>query len=174
LYQRLWSLLRPLAPELQYQLIDSLSNDLGVRVELREDHRAMSAEELSVLARTPGMTIGSHTEAHSYLPASAQSRRVREIAGSKTSLERRLGLQVSAFSYPFGESDYRSRRLVRTSGYSVATVNVPPTFSRRRDVFLVPRVPMKDWSGVQLRRVLARKSAGAARVTSDAAPTSPG
>jgi peptidoglycan/xylan/chitin deacetylase (PgdA/CDA1 family) len=157
LYFRLWAILRPLSSERQYEAIDGLSRQWNVPIRLREELRVMNPEELASLAAAPGISIGSHTATHAYLPSVEAARRVSEIAGSKADLENALGRPVTAFSYPFGMSDGPSRAVVEESGYSLAIAGARPL--SHLDALQLPRVWMKNWSGMELRRSLERRFA---------------
>jgi peptidoglycan/xylan/chitin deacetylase (PgdA/CDA1 family) len=67
-----------------------------------------------------GVTIGSHTRTHLRLPAASDAQVEDEIAGSKAALERRLGLPVRHFAYPYGQFDERAREAARRAGYRTA------------------------------------------------------
>lgn len=79
----------------------------------------LSAEGLHTL-REFGFSIGSHTRSHARLtdldPVAAHD----EIAGSKTELEDRLGVEVRYFAYPYGKENPLVRDLVVDSGYAGA------------------------------------------------------
>lgn len=93
-----------------------------------------------------GMTIGSHTRSHPYLTKIANSVALwDEIRGSKRTLEKRLGVTVNEFAYPFGQynaaiaamaakAGYRSARGDYVSGeqaadrlYALSALNAPTT-----------------------------------------------
>ena len=64
--------------------------------------------------------IGSHTRTHRDLTRIPASEARAEIAGSKQELERALGVQVTAFAYPFGASNPEVRSLVEEAGFLAA------------------------------------------------------
>lgn len=68
-----------------------------------------------------GMTIGDHTRSHPYLTEISNPAVLwNEIDGSKKILEKRLGVPVNEFAYPFGAYDTAIQTLVRKAGYASA------------------------------------------------------
>ena len=95
--------------------------------------------EIVDLDRDGTLEFEAHSVTHpNLLMLDDQSAR-REIAGSKSELEERLGRRVTAFSYPTGLFGGRERRFVESAGYELAVscepgVNLPSTdrFALRR------------------------------------------
>lgn len=101
----------------------------------------MTAEQL-IEADRGGLTIGSHTMSHRYLPDLPLDEVRRELAGSKAELERILGREVPLFSYPIGGMTPAIQELVREAGYSTATTT---NHGRgRHDLYGLHRVKIKD------------------------------
>ena len=71
-----------------------------------------------------GMEIGSHTLNHPDLRNKYGAGLVDEIAGSKQTIELRLGLPVRSFAYPSGKYDGRTIATLRSSGYSGAVTEI--------------------------------------------------
>lgn len=68
-----------------------------------------------------GMTVGDHTRSHPYLTGiSDPSVLWDEIDGSKQTLEKRLGITVNEFAYPFGVYTPTIQALVEKAGYQSA------------------------------------------------------
>jgi peptidoglycan/xylan/chitin deacetylase (PgdA/CDA1 family) len=67
-----------------------------------------------------GMTIGSHSSTHRYLPALSHDEATREVRDSRHSLEDDVGGPVDTFSYPMGGWNTRLRDIVDEAGYSTA------------------------------------------------------
>lgn len=63
---------------------------------------ALSWDEVKELSRLPKVTIGAHTINHPVLSRLDDEACRREIAGSKSQLQEKLGQEVSHFAYPFG------------------------------------------------------------------------
>ena len=73
-----------------------------------DDLRAMHAA---------GHEIGSHSHSHPLLPTCSDAELERELALSKTGLERAVGTSVTSFCYPNGDSDARVEAAARRAGY---------------------------------------------------------
>jgi peptidoglycan/xylan/chitin deacetylase (PgdA/CDA1 family) len=70
--------------------------------------------------RDSGMEIGAHTINHAALTALPSTEARTEIVGSKATLESRLGITITSFSYPSGEYNEVVAALVREAGYTNA------------------------------------------------------
>jgi len=70
-----------------------------------------------------GWEIGAHTQTHPRLATLPPAEAATEIASSKAELERRLGIEVLSFAYPYGNLSPETKRLVQQAGftYAVAT-----------------------------------------------------
>lgn len=91
-----------------------------------------------------GITIGSHSIAHEYLPDLPSDRIAHEISDSRRILEQRLGMPVRHFSYPVGGFNDDIKRLVRQAGY-VSAVTTNRGFDRyNKDLYEINRVTMDD------------------------------
>ena len=67
-----------------------------------------------------GLSIGSHTRTHVYLPSIDLDRVGDEVAGSRRELEDELGQPVTSFSYPQGGWNASIRSIVARAGYQTA------------------------------------------------------
>jgi hypothetical protein len=71
---------------------------------------------------------------------------MREIEGSKRTLEERLGRKVDGFAYPFGEreTDFGDREvaMAKAAGYRVAFAASGGLTRRSADPWCLPRVSM--------------------------------
>jgi len=85
--------------------------------------RLMGWSEAATLV-AEGMEIGSHSRTHPQLTGLSEAEMEREIRGSKETIEDRLGRPVRLFSYPHGQEDGRTRRLVASAGYAGACTSV--------------------------------------------------
>ena len=95
-----------------------------------------------------GMTIGSHTVTHPNLPNAWPDEASREISGSKSRLERELGVPVTMFSYPNGGAErYMTddiARLVKDAGFEAATTSRNAFAGRRSDLFALERIQVAE------------------------------
>ena len=87
----------------------------------------MSEEDLRILD-DGGLTIGSHTVHHTFLPdVKIPEEMAYELTESKKKLENILGHPVTLFSYPAGGVNSTAERLVHQAGYEGAvTTNYGP------------------------------------------------
>jgi peptidoglycan/xylan/chitin deacetylase (PgdA/CDA1 family) len=67
-----------------------------------------------------GMTIGSHSLSHRYLPGLSVQEALKEIVDSRKELEDLLGQEIQSFSYPMGGWNRFLRGMVERAGYSSA------------------------------------------------------
>lgn len=104
----------------------------------------LSEEDLRILADS-GVTIGSHTLSHAFLPPLAAAEADKEISESKTKLEAVLGRPVTLFSYPAGGVTKEVEEMVIAAGYEGAvTTNYKST---GRDPYWLQRVKVSDAHG---------------------------
>lgn len=85
----------------------------GVREERLFGRALMGWEEAAALGRA-GAAFGAHSLTHPDLTRLSPAPLEAEIRGSRKAIEERLGATVTAFAYPFGRLDPRTRLLVRT------------------------------------------------------------
>jgi peptidoglycan/xylan/chitin deacetylase (PgdA/CDA1 family) len=111
-------------------------------------HRAMSVEELKLLASSRWVTIGAHTMTHARLSTLAPEAQREEIFASKRQLEAWLGREITTFSYPFGRrTDFtrQSKDICRESGFSRVAANFPGQAHRWTDPYQIPRHLVRNW-----------------------------
>ena len=100
-----------------------------------------------------GQEIGSHTLGHNNLLKLGAEDARREIVGSKLALERRFGVDVHQFCYPYGDYDQSHVNLVKGAGYWAAT-----TTKRGRVMGLTAEQNADSTSLLELVRVPVVKS----------------
>lgn len=76
-------------------------------------------DQVAEMARN-GITIGSHTMHHRYLPTAPAPELAREVTESKRLLEERIGQPVRFLSYPIGGFNARVQAAVKSAGYLAA------------------------------------------------------
>jgi len=93
-----------------------------------------------------GMSFGSHTQGHPFLPDVAEQASLwDEIAGSKEIIEKKLGLPVMYFCYPKGGFTEAVKAVVKKAGYKAAvTTNRGQDFSNERDLYELHRVSVRN------------------------------
>jgi peptidoglycan/xylan/chitin deacetylase (PgdA/CDA1 family) len=134
--------------------MDALLKWSGASREARPSYRALSTEELTVLARTNLIDFGGHTLTHPHLSEQELTVQREEIHGGKIALEQMIGRTVHSFSYPYGYYSDSTIELVRQAGYSSAcTCSERPTRDES-DLFQLPRLMVKDWDGDEFAKRL--------------------
>jgi len=154
-YRDLCHALRPLADAARRSALEQLRSWAGASPAARATHRGLTPDELVELAKGGIVEIGSHTVSHPVLASLSQAEQEAEIGQSKAYLERLLGREVAAFSYPFGTTmDYTAATIaaVRGAGHRCACANLPGAVRRGADRFQLPRVLVRDWDGDEFER----------------------
>lgn len=104
----------------------------------------MSWDEVMEVARSPLISIGSHTISHPYLTRLGVAAAKREIAESRHRIEARIGRSVEFFCYPSGDLGERETRYVQEAGYQAA-VSVAPGLNRvTTSLFALRRTEVTD------------------------------
>ncbi|MGH7703611.1 MAG: polysaccharide deacetylase family protein [Gemmatimonadales bacterium] len=108
----------------------------------------LSWTDLSQLGNA-GVEIGSHGVDHEIHHADQpQPVRLRELTGSKSELETRLGRPCRFFAYPNGDFVSTSPREVQEAGYALALTTQQDTARPATNPYLLPRLkPMGSLSG---------------------------
>ncbi len=91
-----------------------------------------------------GMSVGSHTMHHSYIPTVPADRLPEEVVESKRVIEERIGRPVRLFSYPVGGFTMEARALVERSGYLAACTTNRASPVRGLDRFALRRVKITE------------------------------
>jgi len=103
----------------------------------------LSVDALKRIAEFPGMTIGSHTVNHVYLPDVDDAALQKEIEVSKNQLEQILKRPVLTLCYPLGGFDSRVLAAAKKAGYlGACTTN--RGFSRTFDLFAIRRIKVNN------------------------------
>lgn len=104
------------------------------------DHKQfLSWSQLAEMVKA-GMEIGSHTLTHPHLKDLSTEEAKKEIQDSKATLEKRLGIPITTFAYPFG--DYTSAIVdqVKQAGYETA-VSISGGYNQSSNqLFLLHRI----------------------------------
>lgn len=157
---RFFTLCRTLSEAEQEQELQSLRSQLPVTPdgEVSGRFEFLSPDDVRQLSEN-GIEIGSHTITHPILRALEAENARREIADSKSALERLLGKPVRAFAYPFGAPglDFmpRDEALVQECGYSMAFAGEGGFVTRSSDQFALPRVGIGRMTRAQFAATVA-------------------
>jgi peptidoglycan/xylan/chitin deacetylase (PgdA/CDA1 family) len=109
------------------------------RSELGTGRQFLSTREILEL-HASGWEIGCHSATHADFAKLSAAALGREVAQSKTILEKKLGLSIRYFAYPKGFHDSRVRIAVKAAGYSGAFSMDDGFIDRSTNAFAVPRV----------------------------------
>lgn len=91
-----------------------------------------------------GLTIGSHTQTHSYLPELSSEEQMKEMEGSKRILEKQLGHRVNFLAYPTGGFSEQMKEAVRKAGYQAACTTNRGYNRLNQDVYELKRIRFGD------------------------------
>jgi peptidoglycan/xylan/chitin deacetylase (PgdA/CDA1 family) len=91
-----------------------------------------------------GVSFGSHTDSHAILTDISRDEAVRELTGSKSSIEAQVN-DCALFAYPNGDWSPSVRELVAQSGYRAAFINRPGIWCANDNQFSIPRINV--WEG---------------------------
>ena len=104
----------------------------------------LSEEDLKILDGA-GITIGSHTVNHAYLPEMKLEDVLFELKQSRNRLEKILGHPVFLFSYPAGGFTEEIRSLVAQEGYQGAVTTYRGR--RKHDPYALKRIKVTEAGG---------------------------
>ena len=100
-------------------------------------------EQVRAMAQD-GITIGSHTMHHSYLPLLQPDRLPEELIRSKQVLEEQIQRPVQFLSYPIGGFVPEAQRIAKEAGYLAACTTNRAASRRALDRFALRRVKITD------------------------------
>lgn len=153
LYSRLWAL----RAEERRSLLQQLEEWAGSERPLSPPgERAMTGAELREWSGDGLMTVGSHTVSHQPLTTLSPAERQAELCKSRQALTEILGHAPLSFSYPHGDNDAETRRLVQEAGFELACASRPGMVHGRQEPMALPRFWPPDWNGEQFGRWLNR------------------
>jgi len=149
-YLQAFRLLQSVPDEARSRILAKIRTWAGPPPGWSEQGRAMTCEEVALLARDGLVEVGAHTMTHPRLSALSGPAQSREIRDSRTRLEEILGSAVTTFAYPYGQPDdygEESVAIVRDAGFEGACANVSGTVTSASDLFQLPRFHVSDWDG---------------------------
>jgi peptidoglycan/xylan/chitin deacetylase (PgdA/CDA1 family) len=123
--------------------------------------RAMTGEEVRMLAASRLVTIGAHSVTHPELPQLAADACHYEIMASKLACGTLIEAPVDAFAYPFGEFNATVCETVRNAGFAFACSTQRGPVAAASDLFALPRVYVGNLDGDAFNEVLRAISGGA-------------
>ncbi len=107
----------------------------------------LTAENLKLLSKNKGVTIGSHGMNHLRLTEIKDDDARKELSESKNILENMLGKKVIMHSFPFGEYEDRHIAMARKAGYDHVFTVDPTVVTGAGETFVIGRVQVEptDW-----------------------------
>lgn len=103
----------------------------------------MTWEQLRAVTQA-GITIGSHTMYHTYLPLISRDKVEHELVESKRTLEQRLGRPITWLSYPVGGYTPEVQAVAKTAGYQGACTTNRGVSKRADDLFALRRIKITE------------------------------
>jgi len=105
--------------------------------------KIMNWEMLKQLVRDKAIEIGSHGITHRKMSALSRAEALQELQGSKEAIEKKLGIQVRFFAYPYGQARECTRtikELVQKAGYAAACSTIWGRHSGKDDIYALRRL----------------------------------
>ena len=87
-----------------------------------------------------GISIGSHTMSHRWLPILDEKELKKELLESKAIIERVTGKKVYMLSYPLGRYNERTKAAAKAAGYIGAVATNPGPTKSSDDIYALKRV----------------------------------
>jgi peptidoglycan/xylan/chitin deacetylase (PgdA/CDA1 family) len=116
----------------------------------------MTMDMIKELAQSPLITVASHSLNHCDLKAQDMVEQKHEILDSKIELEELIGRPVRHFAYPYGDFNDISLQLVQSSGYETATTTLAGEVHTDQNRFVLHRVRVGNFSGLEFASILAK------------------
>ena len=89
-----------------------------------------------------GISFGSHTRLHTYLPSLDKAEQRNQIRGSKEILEQQLGHSIEYFAYPSGGFNDSIIALLKEAGYKAACTTNRGYHRLNDDPYVIKRIRM--------------------------------
>ncbi len=112
--------------------------------------------QLKEIAKSGLVEIGAHTMHHLALAGLAPKIAKEEIDNSRTQLELKLDIPVTAFAYPYGSFDLETIKLVKQAGFRTAVSTVPGTQVANLSRFFIHRLHPGAASGQGLLSLVSK------------------
>jgi peptidoglycan/xylan/chitin deacetylase (PgdA/CDA1 family) len=124
--------------------LTSLTAKTGVLEIATKYEGTMGWSEVMEMGRG-GTSFGSHTVNHEILTQLPEDQVSREVAESKSEIERQLGHKCETFAYPNGSWSHSIKTIVKEQGYALAFINSPGIWNAATDPWAIPRINV--WEG---------------------------
>ncbi len=150
LFYKIWQQLRPLTHVAQQQYLEQVREIVDSPTLTRPGYRTMSAKELKHLAASNLVTIGAHTVHHpalAYHPAGYQE---NEILQNRNLLREITGAEINLLSYPFGNFNNETTKIVSAAGFSAAFSTEEIPAQANAPIYSIGRFQVKNQTGAEL------------------------
>ena len=97
-------------------------------------------DELSKIAKSGNIEIGSHTIDHLDLTTLDKQGQYQQLFNSKKELDEKLDINVKSFAYPYGKFNENSLSILREIGYTSATSTIAGTNQSSNNIFKLNRI----------------------------------
>ncbi len=114
--------------------------------------------ELREIAKSPLVEIGAHTMDHTWLAGMNQKNATYEIAESRKTLQKLLGLPINSFAYPYGSFDLPTIQIVKDAGFTTAASTVPGIVHTRDTEYFLYRLRPGGRTGQELLNFLQQET----------------
>ena len=145
--QDIYWIMRSCSEPLRRTQCTMLARQAGLDIAALTRNLCMDWKEITCCAHMKGCTIGAHTLSHPVLAAMDDQRAQNEIVGSRDLIQRRLGLEVHHFSYPYGDRQScgsREYALAAEAGFKTAVTTRKGVLLRdhQAQFTALPRIPI--------------------------------
>lgn len=130
----------------------------GIGPEGRKENLPVDSWQLQRLSCSQYITIGAHTVNHRSLGVQTKAGQEYEIGASICFLEKKLGKQIDAFSYPFGSAVHFNPdtfEACRQNGIKKAATTMKGVWTETVHPYAIPRVEAPDEGREGFERFMA-------------------
>lgn len=138
--QRLLTRLKMEHPGKRMHIAADVSSRGRVSDEISRGFRIMSSQDLSDMASTGLVEIGSHTSGHEILTDLDHDEIVNTVSRSVNTLGKLIGVEPRYFSYPNGNYNEAIKEIVAQCGLHAAFITGSRHWGMDRDIYAIPRV----------------------------------
>ena len=112
--------------------------------------KTMTHEELKVMTESGLVYWGNHTDDHVMSDNCTDNELINEIKICQEKMKRWTGIDCNyIYSYPNGNMDERSEKVIRKMGFQLATTTEQNRIYPNNDIFRIPRMEFKDVSLIE-------------------------
>ena len=156
LYHKIYRQLRYLPTQELDQVLKEIRLQTNAESNNQYNHLPLSSKDLCSFEKGGIIEIGAHTESHPHLSKIPLNSQRDEIQKSKAYLENILGHNVNSFAYPHGSYSKDTIPLVKEAGFNCACSSIFGRVKRNNNLYLLPRVAIKDWDGEAFYRYFSK------------------